>query len=308
MIKKQKEQGNDIKRTIKDSVFTDLFGIKKYLFQLYQALHPEDTTTTEEDLTDIRLKNILVDDLYNDLGFSVGERLIILVEAQSTWTMNIIIRALLYLAQTYQEYFDNRGIDLYHSVKVQMPKPELYVIYTKHRVHKPEQISLSKEFFKGEETALEVQVKMLYGEDKESIIGQYVTFSKVFDEQRKQYGWTREAVLETIKICKDKNILKEYLENRESEVIDIMMTLYDEEKIMRTRENRIRQEEREKGIQQGLQTGIQTGIQTGKVKGEEMMLELIQKLIVGHRFEDIPLIKKDKAYRQRLYKEYGIGE
>ena len=149
---------------------------------------------------------------------------------------------------------------------------------------------------------------MLYGEDKESIIGQYVTFSKVFDEQRKQYGWTREAVLETIKICKDKNILKEYLENRESEVIDIMMTLYDEEKIMRTRENRIRQEEREKGIQQGLQTGIQTGIQTGKVKGEEMMLELIQKLIENHRFEDIPLIKKDKAYRQRLYKEYGIGE
>ncbi len=72
MTKKQKEQGNDIKRTIKD-----------YLFQLYQALHPEDTDTTEDDLTDIRLKNILVDDLYNDLGFSVGERLIILVEAQS---------------------------------------------------------------------------------------------------------------------------------------------------------------------------------------------------------------------------------
>lgn len=35
--------------------------------------------------------------------------------------------------------------------KVQMPKPELYVIYTKHRAHKPEQISLSKEFFEGEE-------------------------------------------------------------------------------------------------------------------------------------------------------------
>lgn len=157
---------------------------------------------------------------------------------------------------------------------------------------------------------------MLYGDDKENIIGQYVTFSKVFDEQRKQHGWTREAVLETIKICKDKNILKEYLESRESEVIDIMMTLYDEEKIMRTRENRIRQEEREKGIQTGIQQGIQTGIQqgiqagiqTGKVAGEEMMLELIQKLIENNRFEDIPLIKKDKAYRQKLYKEYEIDE
>lgn len=74
---------SDVKRTIKDSVFTDLFGMKKYLFQMYQALHPEDKETTEDDLTDIRLKNILVDDIYNDLGFSVGGRLIILTEAQS---------------------------------------------------------------------------------------------------------------------------------------------------------------------------------------------------------------------------------
>ena len=37
----------------------------------------------------------------------------------------------------------------------------------------------------------------------------------------------------TIRICKDENILKEYLESRESEVVDIMMQLYDREKIMR---------------------------------------------------------------------------
>lgn len=34
------------KRTAKDSVFTDLFGIPKYLLQLYQALHPEDKETS----------------------------------------------------------------------------------------------------------------------------------------------------------------------------------------------------------------------------------------------------------------------
>ena len=32
------------KRKIKDSVFTNLFQDKKYLLQLYKALHPEDTT------------------------------------------------------------------------------------------------------------------------------------------------------------------------------------------------------------------------------------------------------------------------
>lgn len=33
----------DVKGTVKDSVFRDLFGNRKYALQLYQALHPEDT-------------------------------------------------------------------------------------------------------------------------------------------------------------------------------------------------------------------------------------------------------------------------
>ena len=96
----------DTKRTVKDSVFCSLFGESKYLLQLYQALHPEDTTATEDELTDITLRNVLTDNLYNDLGFSYGEKIFILVEAQSVWTLNIIIRALLYLAQTYHDYFE----------------------------------------------------------------------------------------------------------------------------------------------------------------------------------------------------------
>ena len=47
------------KYTIKDSVFSDLFKIKKYLLQLYRTLHPEDITATENDLTDITIKNVL---------------------------------------------------------------------------------------------------------------------------------------------------------------------------------------------------------------------------------------------------------
>ena len=35
-------------------------------------------------------------------------------------------------------------------------------------------------------------------------------FSKVYDEQRKLYRNTKQAVTETIRICKDRNVLKEY--------------------------------------------------------------------------------------------------
>ena len=205
------------KYTIKDSVFTNLFQDKKYLIQLYRALHPEDVDVTEDELTDITIHNILTDDIYNDLGFLVGDRLLILVEAQSTWTVNIIIRSLIYLMTTCQDYFTRTKQNLYKSKKVKLPKPELYVIYTGDRKEHPEYLSLSEEFFGGQEGFLDVKVKVLYGDDKDDIISQYVTFTKVYNEQMKVHGRTREAIMETIRICKDKNVLKEYLESREKE-------------------------------------------------------------------------------------------
>ena len=65
-------------------MFSDMFGIKKYLLQLYQALHLEDKGTEEDNLKNITIKNILINGLYNDLGFQVGERIIILMESQSS--------------------------------------------------------------------------------------------------------------------------------------------------------------------------------------------------------------------------------
>lgn len=228
------------KYKIKDSVFTNLFKDKKYLLQLYKALHPEDTNATEEQLTYVTMENILINGLYNDLGFMVGNKLVILVEAQSTWSVNIIIRVLLYLAQTYHDYLAQTKQPLYTSKQVQIPEPELYVIYTGERQERPGEISLSKEFFSGKACAIDVTVKMIYdGTVSEEtgegdIINQYVIFTKVCNEQVKLHGRTKKAILETIRICKDRNVLKEYLESREKEVVDIMMVLYDEEEAMRT--------------------------------------------------------------------------
>ena len=119
-----------LKRTVKDSVFTDLFGQKRYLIQLYQSLHPEDAETEEDDITIVTIQNIITDGLYNDLGFMVRNRLVVLVEAQSTWSPNIVVRALMYLMKTYNDYFTERDVDLYASKKIDLPCPELYVVYT----------------------------------------------------------------------------------------------------------------------------------------------------------------------------------
>ena len=87
-------------RTIKDSVFRDLFSNPTYLLALYQGLHPEDLTVTESDLGNVTIRNVLMGRLYNDLAFTVRDRQLVMVEAQSTWTSNIAVRLLMYLADT----------------------------------------------------------------------------------------------------------------------------------------------------------------------------------------------------------------
>ena len=116
---------------MKDTVFTSLFRDKGYLLQLYQAL------------------------LFKD-------KLIFLVEAQSIWTVNILVRVILYLAKSYQDYIIRTGQDIYGSKRVVLPKPEVYVIYTGSRKAKPETISFAEEFFPGEECGIDVAVHMVY--------------------------------------------------------------------------------------------------------------------------------------------------
>lgn len=106
------------------------------------------------------------------------------------------------------------------------------MVFTGEKKEHPEYLSLSEEFFDGEECFLDVRVRVLYGSGKDDIISQYVTFAKVYDEQRKKHGKNRTAILETIRICKDKNILTEYLLEREKEVEAIMLAMYDEEEIL----------------------------------------------------------------------------
>lgn len=157
----------------------------------------------------------------------------------------------LYLAHTWNEYIESTRQNRYGSKKLAVPRPELYVIYAGDRKTRPEWIRLSDEFFEGNKDFLQVNVKVLYGEGKDDIISQYVDFTKVYNEQVKQHGKTREAVLETIRICKDRNVLKEYLSGREKEVINIMMGLFDQEKAVEQFGNEKKEEGRAEGKLEG---------------------------------------------------------
>ncbi len=221
-------------RKAKDSVFTNLFTIPKYRYQLFKELHPEVKGITEDDIEIVTLEHVLMNNEYNDLGLLAGDHFLILAEAQSTWSVNILIRFLLYLASTYKDYIEAKDISLYGTKKAVIPKPELYLIYSGNKGKKPEVLSFTKEFFGGNESAVEIKAKVIYGDSKKhDVISQYIAYCRVLDMQVKKHGRTKKAIEETIRICSDKNILKEYLEVHRKEVVDIMTQLYDREREMR---------------------------------------------------------------------------
>ena len=210
----------------------DLFGQNEYTFQLFQALHPEDTTATIEDLKIVTLSHVLTDRQYNDLGFRVGNRLIILIEHQSTWSENIVVRIFLYIAQTLNDYINENKLNLYSAKKIKLPKVEAYVVYTGGKEDCPETLSLNDLYWDGDENyAINVRVKVIRDGRRGDIINQYVGFVKVLNEQVKIHGKTTKAIEETIRICKERNILREYLQKREPEVKRIMITLFSQEQI-----------------------------------------------------------------------------
>ena len=237
------EENIKTNRNAKDSVFVDLFGNKEYLLELYNSLHPEDTSITEDRLEIVTLKPVVARGLYNDLGFIVDRlRLILLIESQSTWSVNILIRLLIYLAHSYQERADETEQSMYSSKTLDLPKPELYVIYTGDKENVPDEISLSQEFFNGEESCVEVKVRVIHQAVNNNIISQYINFCKVFDEQVRIYGRTVTAIKKTIEICINSGILSEYLRKREQEVERMTLEMFSQEAVTRAEIREARKE------------------------------------------------------------------
>ena len=280
----------EMKRSVKDSVFTYLFKQPEYTRQLYLALHPEDTDVKESDFKLVTLENVLTTGFYNDLGIQVRNRLILLVEAQSTFSVNIALRMLLYLAGTYKEYIEEQKLDLYGSHPVEIPRPELYVVYTGGRKEIPETLHLS-DLYQGAGSA-EVEVKVLRDDGTGDILDQYVWFCKIADEQREKYGLTQQAIDETIRICIAENVLAPFLASRQKEVLEIMVTLFDQEKIAEIHDYNVAKAARQEGHQLGREEGIRAMVSTLRSMSVEQK-QIAQKLV--EQFGLLPQAAEEKV-------------
>ena len=282
-----------VKRDYKNSVFIDVFERAEYRLQLFQVLHPEMTDVTADDITTITLKQVITNHQYNDLAFLVRDRLMVFVEAQSTWSVNILVRILLYLADTIQEYLHMRALDIHDTRKLTLPKPEFYIIYT-GRQKVGETVSLKNDFFADEKSAVDLEARVITAETND-IIGQYIIFSHVLDDQVRVYGRTKEAAQEAIRICKDRGVLAEYLNGQEKEVVDIMIMLFNQEYAV------------EQYVKADSRQVHEEGRKEGREEGENRLGSLITKLLADGRSDDIARAVSDGVCREKLYREFGIS-
>ena len=264
----------DMKYTAKGSVFSFIFRQPENTRRLYLTLHPEDVDVTEADCKLVTLEHILTNGMTNDLGFQVRDKLILLVEAQSKFSTNIALRMLLYLAATYKEYVEEYKLDLYGSKPVSIPRPELYMVYTGAPRQLPEILRLS-DMYDGPGGA-DLEIKVLRDTGSGNIVDQYIRFCEISDEQRKQYGYTMKAVEETLRICRDENILMPFLASRQKEVQDIMVTFFNQERVTEIHEyNLVKDAKREgrietaKSLMNALNLSVEQVLAALKIPKEE---------------------------------------
>ena len=251
-------------RKYKGSVFVDLFSedekAKENFLSLYNALHHTNLPLSCP-VENIRLDNIMYMNIVNDVSCLVDDKIIVLAEHQSTINENMPLRFLQYIARLYEKL--QKPTDRYLRTLSKIPTPEFYVFYNGIEDY-PETITLklSDAFItKPEQVPLELTVRVLnINKDKG---GEILKTCKTLDEYSL---FVEEVRIQTqldpengftnaVKICIEKGILKEYLQRKAREVINMLIAEYDYDTDIAVQ----REEAGKIAFAQGISQGISQG-------------------------------------------------
>ncbi|MGP1577635.1 MAG: Rpn family recombination-promoting nuclease/putative transposase, partial [Treponema sp.] len=223
-------------RKYKDSVFVDLFSedekAKENFLSLYNALHGTNLPLSCP-VENIRLENIMYMSIINDVSFLVDGKIIVLAEHQSTVNENMPLRFLEYIARVYEKL--QAPTDRYLRKLSKIPTPEFYVFYNgKEDYPETTVLKLSDAFITTPEHApLELTVHVFnINTDKGSkvltVCRPLEEYSLFVEEVRKQTQLDSESgFTNAVKLCIEKGILREYLQRKSREVINMLVAEYD---------------------------------------------------------------------------------
>ena len=247
-------------RRYKDSVFVDFFGedknAKANFLALYNALHGTELDALTE-FEPLRLEQVMYMAFRNDIACLVDGKIIVLVEHQSTINANMPLRFLQYAARIYERIQNPR--DRYLRRLKKIPTPEFYVFYNGEEDY-PENttLRLSDAFMTmPEKPALELVVSVTninYTKDNEILrtcrpLKEYTLFVEAVRRHTKLDS--ENGFQNAIKECIRNDILREYLQRKSKEVMNMLIAEYDYDVDIAVQ----REEEREIALQEGLSEG-----------------------------------------------------
>lgn len=233
--------GKGVKRNYKDGFFCVLFSEPKYALDLYRMFHPEDTDVGVEDITPITVDSIFAKGTVNDVAFRVRDQTFFLMEAQTNWTENIILRCLLYVMKFYTEYFEGRNKDLHRTKAIQVPLPEVYIYYAGDR-DVPDCISFAETYGRGEPTYLDLKAHVIKTPPSGTYLGQYDDFCGRCKAAAEKGQLTREALRGIIDGCIAESILSDFLRGHRSEVMNMLEGYWDIEGIRQVEDEELREQ------------------------------------------------------------------
>jgi hypothetical protein len=74
----------------------------------------------------------------NDISFTIGDKLVILIEHQSTINPNMALRLLMHIARVYEKILGDKNV--YTTKLLSIPRPEFFVLYNGTAPYPDEQV------------------------------------------------------------------------------------------------------------------------------------------------------------------------
>lgn len=245
-----------VQQTVKDRLFRYLFEKdRNALLDLYNALNG----TAYQDASQLEIVTIesaVYVVMKNDLAYILSGTLN-LYEHQSTYSPNLPVRFLIYLAQEYQMVIERAERSLYGTGRISLPTPQCIVFYNGTKDMPEEQtLKLSNAFENKKVRAdVELNVRMLninYGYnkllmDKCKVLKEYSIMVAVTRNYMSLEKDVQTALNQAVDHCIEKGILREFLLKNRAEVLGMILEEFDVEKYERT----IRSESWEEGREEG---------------------------------------------------------
>lgn len=255
-----------VQRNVRDRLFRFLFEKdRQALLDLYNALNG----TEYQDLSQLEIVTIesaVYVVMKNDLAYILSGTLS-MYEHQSTYSPNLPVRFLIYLAQEYQTVIERAERSIYGSGRISLPTPQCVVFYNGAKEMPEECILKLSDAFENREARADVEltVRMLninYGHNKQlmeqcKVLGEYAELSAVVREYMLVMEDMQTALNGAIDYCIKNGILREFLLKNRAEVLGMLLEEFDAEKYERT----LRNEGREEGYEEGLEKGFRYSIE-----------------------------------------------